>query len=58
MSNAPLHPITSYNSFWPFYLLEHSKPATRRWHFAGTFAAMICVALVIALRIHGFSSAR
>lgn len=50
MSNIPLHPITSYNGFWPFYLQEHSKPATRRWHFAGTFAAMICVTLAIALR--------
>ncbi|GMP85601.1 hypothetical protein CsSME_00038693 [Camellia sinensis var. sinensis] len=24
--------------FWPFYMNQHSKPATRRWHFAGTLA--------------------
>ncbi|KAF8042350.1 hypothetical protein BT93_A0849 [Corymbia citriodora subsp. variegata] len=26
----------SFDEFWPFYVSQHSKPATRRWHFAGT----------------------
>ncbi|XP_010044077.2 uncharacterized protein LOC104433121 [Eucalyptus grandis] len=26
----------SFDEFWPFYVTQHSKPATRRWHFAGT----------------------
>ncbi len=49
MTNAPVQPITSYSGFWPFYLHEHSKPATRRWHFGGTLSATACVALAIAL---------
>ena len=25
-----------YETFWPFYLSQHSKRSTRRWHFVGT----------------------
>ncbi|NKB36065.1 MAG: DUF962 domain-containing protein [Gammaproteobacteria bacterium] len=29
-------PYTSFTEFWPFYVCEHSKATTRRWHFFGT----------------------
>ncbi|KAM7271104.1 hypothetical protein ACFE04_030318 [Oxalis oulophora] len=27
--------------FWSFYMSQHSKPSTRRWHFAGTLSSML-----------------
>ncbi len=40
--------IGSYAEFWPFYLAEHSKPATRAFHYIGT--SMIFVVIGIAAR--------
>jgi hypothetical protein len=33
--------IASFEEFWPFYLREHSKKATRWIHFAGTNAGLL-----------------
>ena len=37
--------IASYEAFWPFYLGEHGKRATRAWHLLGTGLAL---ALLVA----------
>ena len=39
--------ITTYADFWPYYLREHSRPATRGWHYLGTSLALLTLFLVI-----------
>ena len=37
----------SYREFWPFYVSQHLKPATRLLHFIGTSAAILCIIAAI-----------
>ncbi|RXS85993.1 DUF962 domain-containing protein [Geobacillus sp. PK12] len=39
-----------YEEFWPFYLTQHRKRATRRWHFVGTSFVFLFVIIAIATR--------
>ena len=41
---------TSYSEFWPHYLREHSKPATRATHYVGT---ALVIAFAVALSLTG-----
>lgn len=34
----------SFDQFWPHYVAEHSKPATRALHAAGTLAGLALIA--------------
>lgn len=40
--------IKSFKEFWPYYLKEHSKPATRKIHVAGTAGALALTGLGLA----------
>ena len=42
--------MQSFEEFWPYYVGEHAKKATRAFHFAGTTAALGCVAWGLLLR--------
>jgi hypothetical protein len=41
MSASAQNRISSFADFWPYYVREHSRPATRAIHFAGTTAAVL-----------------
>ena len=39
--------FSSFAEFYPFYLGEHAKRATRRLHFLGSSLALLCLAALI-----------
>jgi hypothetical protein len=41
----------SYQEFWPFYLSQHSKKATRAWHAIGTSFVFIILIITIISRL-------
>src|SRR5262252_948351 len=41
--------VNSYREFWPYYVDQHRRLGTRRLHFVGTTAVIVCVLLAILL---------
>jgi len=39
----------SFSEFWPYYLGEHSRPATRVLHYIGSLAAIAAIITVVAV---------
>jgi len=37
--------LRTYAAFWPYYVGEHVRPATRRLHFLGTALVLACLVL-------------
>ncbi|WP_139488267.1 DUF962 domain-containing protein [Brevibacillus dissolubilis] len=39
--------FSRYEEFWPFYVSQHRRKATRQWHFVGTSLVWVCVLLAL-----------
>ena len=42
-----MHKYANFAEFYPFYLSEHSKPATKRLHFMGSRLSLACLVLMV-----------
>lgn len=42
--------FSDFESFWPYYLGEHSHPGNRRFHFIGTTLVLCAVGCLILTR--------
>lgn len=40
----------TFTEFWPYYVREHDKVATRWWHFAGTTLAIAVLVAAVVLK--------
>lgn len=50
IQNPALLSFTAYDEFFPFYVGQHSKPATRWFHFVGTHLGVATGLTALALR--------
>ncbi len=42
-----MHKYNSFAEFWPYYLQEHRRPATRGWHYVGSILAIVILFIVL-----------
>ena len=43
--------IRSFADFWPYYVRQHSRPATRTLHAAGSVCAIVLVGVAFAINL-------
>ena len=45
----PIRKFKTFAEFWPYYLAEHSKPATRALHALGTTVSILLLGALISM---------